>query len=404
MEVTGILADGAPLPFNYNKSHSALLADLPSLLQPHKKIYLRVDYRVAYPTWKLRGYWLFGEREGLINLPLSYPILAVPNKDGTWRLDDGIPLGDTLVAESSFYHAWITVPATMTLVSSAVVSSTTTFTTTRDVTYELVSGPVRELTIILYPYYQVVQRKVGDILVRSYYLPGDDAAGKAALTYAAAALQIYSHHFGPYPFRKMDIAAAMLLNRGMEYPTLSELGSQLYGNARNQLEFLTAHEVGHQWWYNQVGNDQIREPWLDEGLTEYSTYYYYEDVYGRDMAEYIRKNRWEIPVRYIRSRGLDAPLGLSSKAYTRDNYETIVYGKGALFFHTLRQRVGDKMFEKILRTYLRRYRYRIATAHDLQQVIEDVSGQPVDDLFDRWVYGTVPPGQPSTSSDSPEGR
>ena len=404
MNVVNLLADQGQLPFTYNETHSALLADLPVAVQPGEQVHLRADYRAAYRRWDLRGYWLFGEREGLINLPLAYPILAVPREDGTWLTEEGIPLGDTLVAESSFYHAWVTVPSTLTLVSSAIVSTTTTYTDTTEVTYELVGGPAREFTLMLYPYYQTAQRKIGDILVRSYYLPGDERAGEAALNYAAAALQVYSRHFGPYPFAKMDVAAAMLLNRGMEYPTLNQLGAELYGDARAQLEFLTAHEVGHQWWYNQVGNDQVREPWLDEGLTEYSTYFYYEDIYGRATAEYIRKNRWEIPVNYVRDRGLDAPLGLPAAAYTRDNYETIVYGKGALFFHTLRQRLGDRMFHRVLRAYLQRYRYRIATARDLQQVIEEVSGQRVDDLFNEWVYGTPSPLPAEQSLERPEGH
>ena len=400
MDITLLQADASPLPFTYNESHTAALGELPKLLEPGEEVDLHVRFVTRYRTWNLKGYWLFGEREGLLNLPLAYPVLAVPNEDGTWKVDEGIPLGDTLVAESSFYHAWVTVPATMTLVSSAVVSATQTYTDTTAVTYELISGPARELTLLLAPYYDVKQRTVNDVLVRSYHFIGDDEAGAAALDYASAALQVYSRHFAPYPFAKMDIAEAMLLNRGMEYPTLTELGEDLYGSERRKLEFLIAHEVAHQWWYNQVGNDQIREPWLDEGLTEYSTYYYYQDIYGRDDAEAVLHNRWEIPLRYIRNKGLDAPLGLPAKAYTRENYETIVYGKGALFFHTLRRRLGDTVFEQVLREYLKRYRFRIATGRDFQRVVEEVSGQDVSDLFETWVYGSPNP----THVNPPEDR
>ncbi|NPA91863.1 MAG: M1 family metallopeptidase [Chloroflexi bacterium] len=400
MEVSQLLGDGSPLPFDYNQTHTALRGLLPQLLKPGDSITLDVTFATHYRTWNLDGYWLFGEYDGLLNMPLSYPVLAVPNDDGTWRVEDGIPLGDTLVAESSFYHVWLTVPATMTVVSSAVVSATQTYTTSTDVTYELVSGPAREFTFMLSPLYEVKQRTVNGILVRSYYFLGDEDTGEAALNYAAAALQVYSRHFGPYPFAKMDIASAMLLNRGMEYPLLTQLGRDLYGPEQRKLEFLVAHEVGHQWWYNQVGNDQIQEPWLDEGLTEYSTYYYYQDIYGRDDADAVLHNRWELPLEYIRRKGLDAPLDLPASAYTRDNYEIIVYGKGALFFHTLRHRLGDRMFERVLQTYLERYRYRLATAKDLQRVIEDVSGQDVQDLFATWVYGS-PTSSPVTS---PEDR
>jgi aminopeptidase N len=33
---------------------------------------------------------------------------------------------------------------------------------------------------------------------------------------------------------------------------------------------VTSHEVGHQWFYGLVGNDQGRDPWLDEGLATWA--------------------------------------------------------------------------------------------------------------------------------------
>ena len=35
-----------------------------------------------------------------------------------------------------------------------------------------------------------------------------------------------------------------------------------------------AHEIAHQWFYGVVGNDQIRYPWLDEGLCRFAEYLY----------------------------------------------------------------------------------------------------------------------------------
>ncbi len=374
-----------PLPFAQSDSGTAVLVDLPTLVLPGEQATLRVVYRISYPRHDRNGYWLFGEYEGIINLPLAYPVLAVPTAEGGWNLSDGIPLGDTLTAEASFYHAWVTVPSTLTLVSSAVISSTKVHTDTQRVTYELVSGPAREFTLVLGEFRQR-EVEVDGVRVRVFSLHDAEGAAEAALRYAAATLQVYERHFGPYPFAKLDVAEAMLLNRGMEYPTLNLLGADLFRSEQGKLEFLVAHEIGHQWWYNLVGNDQVAEPWLDEGLTEYSTYFYYEDVYGPEAAESLRKARWEVPLAYVEGRGLDAPLDLPASAYSRENYETIVYAKGALFFHTLRRKLGDELFTRALHQYLDTYRYRIATAHDLQQVFEDVSGQDLGALFAAWVY------------------
>src|SRR2546426_6145047 len=32
----------------------------------------------------------------------------------------------------------------------------------------------------------------------------------------------------------------------------------------------TSHELGHQWFFGLVGNDQGRDPWIDEGLATYA--------------------------------------------------------------------------------------------------------------------------------------
>ncbi len=386
IELLSVSTGEGPLAFGLSKSGTTALVDLPALVLPGETIRLHVAYKVHYPQREREGYWLFGEYSGTINLPVAYPILALPKRDDSWNISDGIPLGDTLSAEASFYHVWVTVPTTVTLVSSAVVSATSHNTATQQTTYELVSGPAREFTLLL-GNYKVREQVVDGIRVRVFYLPGDDVAAESALRYASAVLQVYERRFGPYPFAKLDVAEAMLLNRGMEYPTLNLLGSYLFQGERNKLEFLTAHEIAHQWWYNLVGNDQVGEPWLDEGLTEYSTYFYYEDVYGKRAAEALKKSRWEIPYAYVQAKGLDAPLGLPATSYSRENYETIVYAKGALFFHTLREKVGDETFVKALRRYREAYAYRVATAQDLKRIFEAVSGQDLSNLFSDWVFG-----------------
>jgi len=86
-------------------------------------------------------------------------------------------------------------------------------------------------------------------------------------------------------------------------------------------------------------------------------------------------------------RKADAPIGLPAKDYPRDVYETIVYGKGALFFATLRDEIGPEAFSKLLRTYLERYQWEMATPADFKALAEEVSGTNLDALFAKWVEG-----------------
>jgi aminopeptidase N len=58
---------------------------------------------------------------------------------------------------------------------------------------------------------------------------------------------------------------------------------------------------------------------------------------------------------------------------------------GALFFATLRDEIGPDAFSKLLRTYLERYQWRIATPADFQALAEEVSGKDLDAMFAEWV-------------------
>jgi hypothetical protein len=87
---------------------------------------------------------------------------------------------------------------------------------------------------------------------------------QAFLRSAIASLRRYSALYGPYPWRTYTMVGMADLPKiagGLEYPTL------VYQPATSEN---TAHETAHQWFYSLVGNDQARDPWLDEGLATWA--------------------------------------------------------------------------------------------------------------------------------------
>jgi hypothetical protein len=77
-----------------------------------------------------------------------------------------------------------------------------------------------------------------------------------------ASLEDYGRRFGPYPWPTFTMAITPDLGGGIEYPGHVMQGPNTVGVA--------SHEVGHQWFYGLVGNDQGRDPWLDEGLASWA--------------------------------------------------------------------------------------------------------------------------------------
>ncbi len=90
--------------------------------------------------------------------------------------------------------------------------------------------------------------------------------GEAAEVYrdkVVAALEDFSRRFGPYPWPTYTLALTPRLGGGIEYPGHVMQGPQT-------LTRTTSHEVAHQWFYGLVGNNQGRDPWLDEGLATWA--------------------------------------------------------------------------------------------------------------------------------------
>jgi hypothetical protein len=79
---------------------------------------------------------------------------------------------------------------------------------------------------------------------------------RAFLRSAIASLERYSALYVPYPWPAYTVVA-MADAGGLEYPTL------VYQRSTSPN---VAHETAHQWFYALIGNDQARDPWLDEGL------------------------------------------------------------------------------------------------------------------------------------------
>ena len=254
------------------------------------------------------------------------------------------------------------------------------------VTTEMAAGPIREFVVLASPDYVIETTELDGITVESYFLRGDETAGRTALWRAASAMQVYEDAYGPYPFRVMKVIEAPLRFQGMEFSTINLLGAGLYREHRDQLSYLAIHEVAHQWWYSQVGSDPFNSPWLDEGLAEYSAYTYFHKTYGREAAESLRDRRWLAPYQYAQSTGVDTVLAEPVAAYDNAKvYETMVYAKGALFFDALRRAVGDETYYAILQEYLRRYRFRNALPEDFFTVAREVSGRDLTPLVTQWI-------------------
>jgi hypothetical protein len=406
MGVTLATVNGLGAPFDYHAQDTAVrIVVPPDATQPGEPVTIALQWRLRPPVWQDERYHLIGASGGVLALPVFYPMLAVrdPAAPEGWRLDISMLQGDSVFSPVATYQVTATVPA------NYVIAATGSTLGVQDVpattpegdepaaqpawkSWRMVGGPGREFAMFISDQYGLAETYANDVRINSWYRLGDEAAGRAAAEYAAAALRIYSELFGPYPYAELDMVAGPLEFRGMEYTGLIELGFQLYDRHANELENRVAHEVAHQWWYNIVGNDSVNAPWLDEGLAEFSTYFYVQRVNGQRFADRLVQRRWQTAYQATLNRGLDAVVNQPVHAFT-GNFEPLVYGKAALFHHALLETLGEEQYLALLRTYVARFRFREATPDDFLALAIELGGPEVEAIYQRWILEAQTPDE-----------
>jgi aminopeptidase N len=247
-----------------------------------------------------------------------------------------------------------------------------------------VSGPQREFYLGATIGLEQASATVDGTRIVSHYQPDDAAAGRRALQVAEQSLRAFNARFGRYPHAELEVAqGAMTTFLGMEYPGVVLIEQNLYARNGRGLETTVAHEIGHQWWYSQVGNDAQGEPWLDEGLASYAQVVYYEAL-GRPELAKGELDAFRASYRQLREGGRDAPLATPPSELERI-YVPVIYAKGALFFQALRAQIGEAAFNRFLMGYYAEGRYRDIAGPDLLRAAEAGCACELDPLFKDWV-------------------
>jgi len=379
------LVNGQPVAFALAVEDTALRLPLDPPLLPGEGAVVELAFATAIPVDNLVAYRMINYAADVVVLNDVFPLLAVHDAQG-WDLRPVAEQGDALSSEIAFFQVRLTAPREMVVAASGVAMERHA-QSDGTATWSFVTGPARTVAIVMSDRFEMVETTVDGITVRSYYLPQDRVGGEAILQYAADALRVYGARFGPYPYTELDVVEAPIGAGGMESPGLITVQDQHYTLHQGYAEFLTAHEVAHQWWYNLVGNHQQVAPWIDESLTNYCVLPYYQEVRGPARAAEAKVWYLSGPYELAREAGQDLPINLAAEAYPNPIYYRIVYAKGGLFYDALQARLGDERFFAILRDYADAYRWSMVTEAELLGFWRERAGQGIEDLIEQWVTG-----------------
>jgi ABC-2 type transport system permease protein len=227
--------------------------------------------------------------------------------------------------------------------------------------YDMGSTPILDFHAYLSGRYNVRREQYKGVNLEVYYAPGHEYNIEDMLSSAKAGLDYYQANFSPYQFEQFRI---------MEFPRYRQFAQSFsntvpYSEAigfiqrvvkKNDIDFtyfVTAHELGHQWWAHQlIGANVQGSNMLSETLAEYSALMVMQHKYGRDNMH--RFLRYELDG-YLRGRSSEVrhepPLALVQ----REPY--VWYQKGGQIMYTLADYIGEDKVDLALHNFLMQYRY-----------------------------------------------
>ncbi|MCC7118414.1 MAG: M1 family metallopeptidase [Anaerolineales bacterium] len=378
--LSSLAIDGTPLT-TYSLTDQRLEIALAAFLQPEQVVTLQLQYTLTLPFAEQADPndsrpRIYGYTKSQLNLTNWYPFV-VPYLNGAWVLHDPWYYGEHLVYDAADY----TVNLKFADPASAPIVAASGFPEPQaDFTRYTITA-ARAFALSMSRDFQVSSTQVGDVTLSSYYSPLSEVGGKAALKASAEALQVYSQRYGPYTHKTLAIVMGDF-NDGMEYSAFFYLSRDFYGGLydgtpANYLTFVAAHETSHQWWFEQVGNDQAQQPWLDETLATYSERVYYEALYP-DLLSWW----WTYRIDYYHPQGFtDIPIydGQGFRPYTN-----AAYFQGAHFLEALRGRIGDEAFFAFIQDYLAQGRGKIVSADDFFRILKTHTSTDYSDLVRQY--------------------
>jgi len=193
-----------------------------------------------------------------------------------------------------------------------------------------------------------------------------------------AYLKLFSKLYGIYPFydEKYGHCSAPI-GGGMEHQTMT-----------TQTHFdksLTAHELAHQWFGNNVTCSSWKDIWINEGFATYSEYLMLENLYPNEAISKI------INYQQISMYSNSGSIFVSDTLNTSRIFDyRLTYCKGASFIHTLRYLIdNDELFFTNLKTFQNDFKGKTASALDLKKYISKNTQKEneINEAFNQLYYG-----------------
>ncbi|MFO8054460.1 MAG: M1 family metallopeptidase [Bacteroidales bacterium] len=255
---------------------------------------------------------------------------------------------------------------------------------------------VHDFAFVASPLFRIGETEWNGIRCRSLAMEPHAAKWQDAAQLAADIIQIFSNDFGMYAYPKMIVAD---VQAGMEYPMLTMNSGHSPGYT-----YLFTHEIAHNWFFAAVGSNETYRAALDEGFTQYLTYYGLKKLSKYREIEFPpppsfplnQKKQHELPYKIILQRYYKDAFYKegtrlnqhSDKILTDEPYGIKyrqTYNKTAAMLMNLQYVLGDSLFKACMRHYYETWKFRQPYLEDMRNAFINHSGVNLNWFFDQWL-------------------
>lgn len=206
--------------------------------------------------------------------------------------------------------------------------------------------------------------------------------------YLKASIEYFSKTWFVYPYPTAINEAGIAA--GMEYPGILFDGMNDKGK---ELYWVTAHEIGHNWFPMIVGSNERRSAWMDEGFNTFI------DIYASDAfnkGEYAPKRDSE----YAPGGGNPADeivpwlsdpkapsMMMAADAIPETYRHPISYFKPAFGLYLLREYIlGKDRFDHAFKRYIHTWAFKHPAPDDFFHTMDNESGEDLSWFWREWFY------------------
>ena len=204
---------------------------------------------------------------------------------------------------------------------------------------------------------------------------------KLELNKIVPTIEMESNLFGMYPFYKEKYGHCMApLGGGMEHQTMTTLG---------YFDFeIDAHELGHQWWGDNVTCAAWKDIFINEGWASYTEYLmdqYLPSISGTTATAKMLSVHNNVMSQvggscyFTNADTMNSNIIFSSR---------LTYDKGSAVIHSLRYEINnDSVFFPAIRAFQNMYAGSTASVIDFKNHMQTQSGLNFAQFFNQWYYG-----------------